>query len=139
MISYNEDEKRKIIMDYYMNKRNRVDKFENQNYQFKYLHSSSCVDEITLFYNGNKNDFKMVSQGCAVFLSASEIFIERLLELGWDKKDILIDSFFKLVEKKEISNEERKILGKLNIYENVSKHLNRKECALMIANIIKSI
>ncbi len=140
MILYNENDKRKIIMDYYMNKRRRVDSFSNSSYKNVYLHSSSCVDEIHLYFNSEKNDFKFVSKGCAIFLSSSEIFIERLLEIGIGNKDKLIFIYKKMIEKKDkLLNEEIEILGKLIIFENVSKHLNRKECALIIANALKEI
>ena len=137
---YSEDEKRKIIMDYYLNKRNRVDEFNNKNYHEIYKHSTSCVDELTLYYNDEKNDFKIKAKGCAIFLSSSEIFIERIKELGFSKKDILSNSFQKLVDKREILDDnEKEILGKLMIYENVAKHLNRKECALLIKQVFENI
>lgn len=139
MILFNEDEKRKIIMDYYINRRNRVDEFNNPNYESVYLHSSSCVDEIKLFFNHDKTDFKFISQGCAIFLSSCEIFIEEIKNKGFKNNDRLIKSYENLVNKIEIPDEEKEYLGKLNIYENVSNHLNRKECALMICNTFKKI
>ncbi len=139
MILYSEDEKREMIMDYYLNPRIRVDKFDDPNYEKYYLHSSSCVDEINLYINKKNNDIKVVAQGCAIFLSSVEIFIEKLSEIGFGNKNKLIDAYTRLVEKKSVSEDEKKLLGKLNIYENVSKHLNRKECALMIAKLIKTV
>ena len=60
MISYNENEKRKIIMDYYSNPRARVEKPLNDELPNIYLHSSSCVDEMTLYYDLDKNEFNFI-------------------------------------------------------------------------------
>lgn len=139
LILYSENEKRKMIMDYYLNPRNRLDSFENDNYKNTYLHSSSCVDEITLYFNEDKSDFKFIAQGCAIFISSTEIFIEEIKNKGFSNKDKLIACFKRLVNKEQLNDEERKYLSKLNIYENVSTHLNRKECALLIANIFSQI
>lgn len=139
MIFYNENDKRKIIMDYYLNPRNKVEKFSNSNYKNVYIHSSSCVDEIKLYFNKDKTDFKFEAQGCAIFLSSCEIFIEIIKTIGFDKKDILINNYRNLVNKKQINEDERLMLDKLNIFENVSRHLNRKECALLICSIFELI
>ena len=56
MTSYSENDKRKIIMDYYTNPRARIEKNDNPKYHSKYLHSSTCVDEITLYYDNDKKD-----------------------------------------------------------------------------------
>lgn len=139
MILYSDSEKRKIIMDYYLNRRNRLDDFQNKQYKNVYIHSTQCVDEIYLYYNDKKNDFKFVGQGCAIFLSSTEIFIERIKELGFENLKKLSDAFNKLVEKEKLNNNEIEMLEKLNIFENVSKHLNRKECALLITKAFEKI
>lgn len=140
MTLYNENDKRKMIMDYYTNPRARIEKNDNPKYKKQYLHSSTCVDEITLYYDEDKKDWKFVAQGCAIFLSSSEIFIERIKELGFENKDQLITTYEKLINfPKDITDEEKEFLKKLVIFENVNKHLNRKECALIIANIFKLV
>lgn len=137
---YNENEKRKIIMDYYMNKRNRVDHFQNDEYEKVYIHSSSCVDEINFYFKNDFSDFKMVMNGCAIFLSSCEIFVELVQKKGIENKDKLIDLFRKLVDKKEkLTNQDKEFLEKLNVYENVNRHLNRKECALLITQVFEEI
>lgn len=139
MILYKEDEKRKIIMDYYLNKRNRVDSFNDPKYQSIYLHSNSCVDEITLYFNESKDDFKMLAKGCAIFLSSCEIFVEIIKKLGFENKTLLINLYTKLINKEYLDEQQKQMLDKLNVYENVSKHLNRKECALMITKVFLKI
>lgn len=127
-------------MDYYTNPRARIEKNDNSKYHSKYFHSSTCVDEITLYYDDDKKDLKFVAQGCAIFLSSSEIFIERLQEVGFENKDRLIEIYEKLINfPKDIIANEKEFLGKLIIFENVNKHLNRKECALIISKVFKLI
>ena len=127
-------------MDYYTNPRARIEKNDNSKYHSKYFHSSTCVDEITLYYDDDKKDLKFVAQGCAIFLSSSEIFIERIKEIGFENKNQLIETYEKLINFPEnITNDEKEFLEKLIIFQNVNKHLNRKECALIISNIFKQI
>lgn len=139
MTLYNENDKRKIIMDYYLNPRNRVESFSDKSYKKIYLHSSQCVDEISLFYNLEKNDYKFIGSGCAIFLSSVEIFIKRVNEIGFEKVNQIIETYKKMIDKVQISQEEEKMLGELLIYENVAKHLNRKECALLITKVFEKI
>lgn len=139
MTFYNENDKRKIIMDYYQHPRNRVVSFTDDTYDKIYLHSSSCVDEITLYFNKDRTDFNFVAQGCAIFLSSCEIFIEIIQEIGFDRKDELIKHYQDLVNRQPMEEKEQMILGKLNIFENVARHLNRKECALLICSVFTLI
>lgn len=136
MISYSNEEKRKIIMDYYLNpkfKKSSIIETEKT----LYIHSSSCVDEIKININSKMNDIEYWAQGCAIFLSSVEIFIERLKEIGWDKKEILINNFRDLVNQTN-DKIDYKLLDKLIIYSNVKKHLNRVECALLITKLLEN-
>lgn len=138
MILYNDKEKREMIMDYYLNPKYKKNEIRNLDTSI-YQHSSSCVDEIKLNYEKENNFIEYKAKGCAVFLSACEIFIERFLEVGIENKDKLINNFINLVEKNKITEKEKEFLGKLIIYENVKKHLNRLECALLITKVFDKI
>lgn len=138
MTLYSENEKREIIMNYYLNPKFKINN-PNVELQSFYLHSSSCVDEITLFYDLNKNKYEYIAQGCAVFLSSVDIFIEKIVSLNLKDKNRLIEAYYKLVNKNNISNDDYLFLDKLTVFENVKKHLNRLECALMIVELFKQI
>ena len=135
LVSYSDDQKRQIIMDHYLNPRFKNDQLVVDETKMVYQHSSACVDEIWLDYqNGN---FAYQAKGCAIFISACDIFIERLIEIGLDKRAQLVKLFQNLVNQEQILTQEEKVLlGKLNIFENVKRHLNRVECALLITKIM---
>ena len=135
LVSYSDDQKRQIIMDHYLNPRFKNDQLVIDETKMVYQHSSACVDEIWLDYQNQK--FSYQAKGCAIFISACDIFIERLVEIGIEQKEQLVKLFQNLVNQDQILTEQEKVLlGKLNIYENVKRHLNRVECALWITKIM---
>ena len=137
LVSYSDDQKRQIIMDHYLNPRFKNDQLVIDETKMVYQHSSACVDEIWLDYQNQK--FSYQAKGCAIFISACDIFIERLVEIGIEQKEQLAKLFQNLVNQDQILTEQEKVLlGKLNIYENVKRHLNRVECALLITKIMMS-
>ena len=122
-------------MDHYLNPRFKNDQLVIDETKMVYQHSSACVDEIWLDYQNQK--FSYQAKGCAIFISACDIFIERLVEIGIEQKEQLVKLFQNLVNQDQILTEQEKVLlGKLNIYENVKRHLNRVECALLITKIM---
>ena len=124
-------------MDHYLNPRFKNDQLVIDETKMAYQHSSACVDEIWLDYQNQK--FSYQAKGCAIFISACDIFIERLMEIGLEQKQKLVKLFQNLVNQDRILTEQEKVLlGKLNIYENVKRHLNRVECALLITKIMMS-
>ena len=138
LVSYSDDQKRQIIMDHYLNPRFKNDQLVIDETKIVYQHSSACVDEIWLDYQDQS--FTYQAKGCAIFISACDIFIERLMEIGIEQKDQLIKLFRHLVNQdQELNDQEKNLLAKLNIYENVKRHLNRVECALLITRVMEKI
>ncbi|MGL5591836.1 MAG: iron-sulfur cluster assembly scaffold protein [Metamycoplasmataceae bacterium] len=139
MDSYNNDQKREMVMDYYLNPRRRKpDDFPLENLKTYYHHSNNCVDEITLIQL-KENDYVFQGSGCAVFLASSEIFLEETAKNNFKNIKELSLAFEKLINHKDMSDLEKQIVGKLNIFSNVKKHLNRVECALMITKVFEKI
>lgn len=140
MDSYNSNQKREIIMDYYMNpKRKKAIEFDTKSFETYYHHSLNCVDEITLIKLIPKNDYCYKAVGCAVFLASTDIFLEEAAKTNFDDVDNLSLKFTKLIEQKDLTNDELNSLGKLSIFSNVKKHLNRVECALIITKAFEKI
>ena len=138
LVSYSDDQKRQIIMDHYLNPRFKNDQLVIDETKIVYQHSSACVDEIWLDYQDQS--FTYQAKGCAIFISTCDIFIERLIEIGIEQKDQLIKLFRHLVNQdQELNDQEKNLLAKLNIYENVKRHLNRVECALLITKVMEKI
>lgn len=138
MDSYNSNEKREIIMNYYLNpKRKKNDDFDIVNLESHYLHSINCVDEITLIKLKDKNDYCYKAIGCAVFLASSDIFLEEASKNNFNNIQELSNNYQKLVNQQEMSEEEFISIGKLCVFSNVKKHLNRVECALIITKVFE--
>lgn len=134
MISYSDAEKRKIIMDNYLNPKWKKPQIIETD-KTLYIHSSSCVDEIKINISEDKQKIEYSAQGCAIFLASVEIFIARLNQIGWDKKKTLIENFKDLVNQYKLKEIDKELLGELNVFANVKKHLNRIECALLITKL----
>ncbi|MGL5205426.1 MAG: iron-sulfur cluster assembly scaffold protein [Metamycoplasmataceae bacterium] len=139
MDSYNNDQKREMVMDYYLNPRKRKSTdFPINNLKTYYHHSNNCVDEITLI-QVDRNDYAFQGSGCAVFLASSEIFLEEAAKNDYKNINELSLSFEKLINQKDMNDIEKELIGKLTIFSNVKKHLNRVECALMITKVFEKI
>lgn len=134
LIFYSDKQKKDLIMSHYLNPKYKNDDLQINNKSI-YLHSSSCVDEITLNYDLEKNFFEYKAQGCVIFLSSIEIFIERVLQIGFDNLNLLISLYKKLINQEILNETEKIFLDKLNIFHNVKRHLNRLECASLITNV----
>ncbi|MGL5617683.1 MAG: hypothetical protein ACRCWU_01355 [Metamycoplasmataceae bacterium] len=126
-------------MDYYLNPRRKKSvNFPTDNFKTYYHHSDNCVDEITLI-DIEGNDYAFQATGCAVFLSSSEIFLEEAAKDNFSNVKELSAAFKKLINQENMDEKEKEIIGKLNIFSNVKKHLNRVECALMITKVFEKI
>lgn len=127
-------------MDYYKNpKRKKPMDFDLKNAKTYYHHSTNCVDEITLIRPKKENDYYYTAIGCAIFLASTEVFLEIAAINEFNNMDALVTNFKKLINQEELSESELISLGKLKIFSNVKKHLNRVECALMITKVIEKI
>ena len=137
MTSYNPMQKRKIIMDRYSNPQN---KGTLENSEIIERFSTQCVDKVKLFLKWNGDilrDIKHESEGCAVFLSSVDLFIDYIK--GKDKKDIqqIVKEYDNMINQTTKYNAE--LLGELTIFDNVKTHLNRLLCANMISEALKTI
>ncbi|MGL5732643.1 MAG: iron-sulfur cluster assembly scaffold protein [Metamycoplasmataceae bacterium] len=139
MDSYSNDQKREIVMDYYLNpRRKKPADFPIDNLKTYYHHSNNCVDEITLI-DIDENDYAFQAAGCAVFLASSEIFLEEAAKNNFKNVQELSSAFGKLINQEDMNDNEKDLIGKLTIFSNVKKHLNRVECALMITKVFEKI
>jgi nitrogen fixation NifU-like protein len=140
--SYNSDQKREIIMDYYLNPRRKQkpdSKLNLDDMETYYYHSNNCVDEITLIKLTDKNDYSYNAVGCAIFLSSTEIFLEEAAKKEFKSVQDLSTAFQKLINQNDMSDSEITLVGKLSIFSNVKKHLNRVECALMVTKVFAKV
>lgn len=139
MISYKDEKnKREIIMKHYSFPINKKEELPKE-WIKTYKHSQNCVDEIEVALKIENNlvlDANFKAKGCAVFLSSSDIFLEQIKNKNITEVKTIIQEYKNLIEQKE-ANEI--ILGPLVIFHNVKVHLNRLECARLIAETIEEV
>ncbi|VEU59310.1 iron-sulfur cluster assembly scaffold protein [Mesomycoplasma neurolyticum] len=136
-MTFSKDDKRQIIMDYYLNPRFKKENIDKTNSH--YLHSNNCVDEIWINLKIEDNILKNAefeAIGCAVFLSSTDIFLEIAKNKTIDEIKLIVENYDNLIHKKS-ENIKKNILEKLLVFEDVKTHLNRLECANMISKIVK--
>ncbi len=134
MTSFNDPiKRRKIIMERYKQPKfsgeldvEPITKFSNQ-----------CVDNVKLFikWRGGKIiDAKHISEGCAVFISSTDLFVEKMKGLTKEALDNLIREYNEMINQRKFNEE---VVGDLIIFDNVKTHLNRLLCANMIVETLK--
>lgn len=131
-----EDLKRKVIMKHYMTPSHKVDNFENDINTHE-IHSQHCVDKMNFQIKLNKKNqveyAKFQGEGCAIFLSSVDIFFDLIKNQNLEQVNKIIEEYNKLIEQKIDYSE---FLNNLNIYHNVKTHLNRLECARLVATAV---
>ncbi|MCP4337203.1 MAG: iron-sulfur cluster assembly scaffold protein [Mycoplasma sp.] len=125
--------RRKEIMSRYKNPKFKGELKTN----FIESYSVQCLDNLKLYLKWEKEiliEAKHISEGCAVFISSTDLFIEQMI--GKTKVQIkeLIENYEKMIDKK---NYNENIVGSLTIFDNVKTHLNRVLCANMISELLK--
>lgn len=103
-------------------------------------YSNRCVDELhlTTVMDGDKiKDIAFQGQGCAVFLASTDIVIDLIKGKTLSEAKEIIASYENMIAQQGEYNSE--ILGEANVFDNVKTHLNRLDCAQMIARGVRKI
>ncbi|MEG0994693.1 MAG: SUF system NifU family Fe-S cluster assembly protein [Bacilli bacterium] len=130
--------RREIILENYNNPKNRG-LVKDKTYKFVNTNNSSCIDNIDIMVKIEENKIKDIvfdGEACAITTSATSIMIKSLLDKSIKEvKDIIIN-YEKMINEEEYDD---KILGELNVYDEVYKQPNRKKCALLPIEAIKKV
>lgn len=125
-----EEVKREIILDNYSNPFNREvvtdDKYIKVN-----TNNESCIDNIDLYIlieNDIIKDIKFSGEACAISTSATSIMIKSLINKTITEVKEFYDNFDKMVNNNEYNQE---LLEENNVYNEIYKQANRKNCALL--------
>ena len=125
-----ENLRREIILDNYNNPENRG-LIEDESYLKVNTNSESCIDNLDFMMkieNGIVKDIRFDGEACAISTSATSIMIRSLI----GKKVNVVKKILKNYQ--NMINEEKydeNILGELNVYDQICKQPNRKNCALL--------
>ena len=122
--------KREIIMDNYLNPKNKI-KIEDNSYDKVNSNNESCIDNIDIFVkvtDGIIEDIKFDGEACAISTSSTSIMINNFIGLSISEAIKYIDNFDNMVNEKEYN---RELLNEAIVYEDIYKQNNRKHCALL--------
>ena len=129
-----------VILEHSSSKKNKKT-LENMTLSKKGL-NPSCGDEINLeleIENEIVKDAAFTGVGCAISQASTSIMIDQIKGMNIDDAKKLADSFFKLIKKEELTDEERELLGDAQALENISNMPGRVNCATLSWYTLKDI
>ena len=130
--------RREIILDNYQEPMNRG-LIEDDSYLKINTNSESCIDNLDFMLkveDGIVKDIRFDGEACAISTSATSIMIRSLIGKKLDDVNNILDNYRKMINEEEY---DRKILGELNVYDEICKQPNRKNCALLPSVAIKEM
>ena len=130
--------KREIMLDNYEHPVNKG-LVENDDYFKVNMNSESCIDNLDFMYkieDGKLIDIRFDGEACAISTSATSIMIKNLI--GKTKIEVLsiLENYENMINEKEYDDN---VLGELNVYNEIYKQPNRKNCALLPFQSLKKI
>jgi nitrogen fixation NifU-like protein len=130
--------KREIILDNYQNPENK--KLIDDNSYLKVNQASeSCIDNLDFMMKIENNtivDVRYDGEACAISTSASSIMIRSLIGKKKEEALEILDNYRKMINEEEYDSD---VLGELNVYDEICKQPNRKNCALLPGGAIKDM
>ena len=122
--------KREIIFDNYKDPMNRG-LIDDNSYLKANTNSESCIDNLDFMMkieDGIIKDIRFDGEACAISTSCSSIMIKSFIGKSVDEVKTILENYINMIDEKEYNKD---ILGELNVYDEISKQPNRKNCALL--------
>ena len=122
--------RREIILDNYQDPLNRG-LIDDDNYLKVNTNSESCFDNLDFMMkveDGIVKDIRFDGEACAISTSATSIMIRSLLGKKIEDVELIIDNYRRMINEEDYDKE---LLGELNVYDEIYKQPNRKNCALL--------
>jgi len=131
--------KREIIYDNYKEPINKG-LIDDNSYLKSNTKSESCIDNLDFMMKIEDNivkDIHFDGEACAISTSASSIMIKTLIGKTVDEVKEILLNYKNMIEEKDYNKE---VLGELNVYDDIAKQPNRKNCALIpMQGVIKML
>ena len=130
--------KRQIIMDNYLNPFHKQIP-EGKGYEKVKSHNPSCIDNIDIYILMDKNIIKDITfegEACAITTSSVSIMIQNLIGKEIGQALEIITNFENMIEEREYNSD---ILEEANVYDEIYKQQNRKNCVLLPYRDIKKL
>ena len=125
-----ENFRREIILDNYNDPMNRG-LIEDNSYLKVNTNSESCIDNLDFMMkveDGIIKDIRFDGEACAISTSATSIMIRSLIGKKVDEVKKILTNYKNMINEEEYDSE---LLGELNVYDQICKQPNRKNCALL--------
>ena len=130
--------KREIILEHYQNPINKG-KTDEVGYITINTNNESCIDNLDIMYkieDGIIKDICFDGDACAISTSATSIMINSLIGKTKEEALNILENYEKMINEEEYDSE---VLGELNVYDEIYKQPNRKNCALLPFNSLRKI
>ena len=127
--------KREIILDNYQDPMNKG-LVDDDSYIKVNTNSESCIDNLDVMVkvvDGKIEDIRFDGEACAISTSATSIMIRSLIGKSVEEVRRILENYQNMISEKEYDKE---LLGELNVYDEICKQPNRKNCALLPENAI---
>lgn len=126
----NSELKREIIFDNYKEPTNRG-LIDDDSYLKANTHSDSCIDNLDFMMkieDGIVKDIRFDGEACAISTSLSSIMIKSFIGKSVEEVKSILENYIDMINEKDY---DKKLLGELNVYDDISKQPSRKSCALL--------
>ena len=130
--------KREIIFDNYKEPTNRG-LIDDSSYLKTNTHSDSCIDNLDFMMkieDGIVKDIRFDGEACAISTSCASIMIKGFIGKSVNEVRSILTNYVDMINEKDYDN---KLLGELNVYDEISKQPNRKNCALLPMNAVEKM
>ena len=134
----NSELKREIIFDNYKEPTNRG-LVEDNSYLRANTKSDSCIDNLDFMMkieDGIVKDIRFDGEACAISTSCASIMIKSFIGKSVEEVKSILENYVSMIEEKEYDSS---LLGELNVYDEISKQPNRKNCALLPMNAVEKM
>lgn len=134
----NNDLRGEIILDNYQDPMNKGLK-DDDSYIKVNTNSESCIDNLDVMMKVVDNKIEDIcfdGEACAISTSATSIMIRSLIGKSVDEALKILENYQNMINEKEYDKE---LLGELNVYDEICRQPNRKNCALIPYRAMMSI
>lgn len=130
--------RREIILDNYQDPMNKG-LIDDDSYIKVNTSSDSCIDDLDFIIKVLDDkivDIRFDGEACAISTSASSIMIRSLIGKSIEEVRKIITNYKNMIQEEKYDSE---ILGELNVFDEICKQPNRKNCALIPSKAIENL
>ena len=131
--------KRSIILDNYLDAKNRGIPSDMDGYIKINSNNESCIDNIDIYVKLNNDlieDIKFEGEACVIAISSTSILSDMLIGKNINEVDNILKNYYNMIEEKEYDKE---LLGEACVYDDIYKQPSRKTCVTLFARGIEKI